>query len=63
MAPQDNPYYLELEHFLDCLERDEAFLVTPKDGLEAVRLSLAAIESIRTGEPITLDDFEDRIQH
>ena len=60
LAPQDDPYYLELEHFLDCLERDEAFLVTPKEGLEAVRLSLAAIESIRTGEPITLDDFEDK---
>jgi predicted dehydrogenase len=49
---------LELEHFLNCLESDADFLVSPQDGLEAVRLSLAAIDSIRTGKPIYLDEFK-----
>jgi UDP-N-acetylglucosamine 3-dehydrogenase len=58
LAPHDDPYLLELEHFLDCLERGVDFVVSPQDGLEAVRLSLAAIESIRTGQPIYLDEFK-----
>jgi predicted dehydrogenase len=58
LAPRDDPYFMELEHFLKCLENGDEFLVSARDGLEAVKLSLAAIESIRTGQPITLDEFE-----
>jgi predicted dehydrogenase len=56
---RDDPYLLELEHFLDCLETGADFLVSPQDGLEAVKLSLAAIESIRTGQPVYLDGFRE----
>jgi len=59
LADRDDPYFSELEHFVRCLESGDEFLVSPQDGLEAVRLSLAAIESIRTGQPITLDEFEE----
>jgi predicted dehydrogenase len=59
LAPCDDPYFLELAHFVHCLESGDESLVTPQDGLEAVRLSLAAMESIRTGQPITLDEFEE----
>jgi len=52
LHPTDDPYYRELEHFLNCLERGDEFLVSPQDGLEAVRIALAAIESIRTGQPV-----------
>jgi predicted dehydrogenase len=58
LAPQDDPYYLELAHFVDRLATGDGFRVSPQDGLEAVRLSLAAIESIRTGQPIHLDEFD-----
>jgi UDP-N-acetylglucosamine 3-dehydrogenase len=60
LAPQDDPYYLELEHFLHCRENGEDFRVAPGDGLAAVRLALAAIESIRTGRPIYLHDFKEQ---
>jgi predicted dehydrogenase len=53
----DDPYYLELQHFLNCLETGQKFLVSPHDGLEAVRVALAAIESIRSGNPIHMDDY------
>lgn len=53
----DDPYYLELQHFLNCLETGERFLVSPHDGLEAVRVALAAIESMRSGNPIHMDDY------
>jgi UDP-N-acetylglucosamine 3-dehydrogenase len=49
-----NPYQLELEHFLYCLKRGVPAGVTPRDGLEAARIALAALESIRTGKPVTL---------
>ncbi len=63
LAPRDDPYFLELEHFLNCLESSpvDKFLVSPQDGLEAVKISLAAIESIRTGRPIYLDEFEEGV--
>jgi len=60
LAPQDDPYFVELEHFLNCLEQGVEFLVSAQDSLEAVRISLAAIESMRTGRPINLDDFEEQ---
>jgi predicted dehydrogenase len=50
----NNPYQLELAHFLDCLERGATPSILPQDGKEAVRIALAAIESIQTGEAVTL---------
>lgn len=61
LAPHDDPYFLELEHFLHCLESGDEFLVSPQDGLEAVRLSLAAIESVRTGRPVYPDESEEKV--
>lgn len=49
-----NPYFLEMEHFIDCVESGKKPSITPEDGLHAVEISLAALESIRTGKPITL---------
>jgi predicted dehydrogenase len=57
LAPRDDPYLLELEHFLSCLESGAEFRVTPEDGLEAVRVALAAIESRRTGLPVPMSTF------
>ncbi len=49
-----NPYQVELAHFLDSLEQGIPPSISPRDGLEAVRIATAAIESIRTGQPVTL---------
>ena len=61
LAPNDDPYYRELKHFLDCLDRDDDFLVAPEDGLEALRIALAAIESERTGQPVELAGWEESV--
>jgi len=53
-APQDDPYYAELAHFVSCVEAGEPFLVSPYDGLMAVKISRAAIESLETGKPVTI---------
>lgn len=49
-----SPYQAELDHFLTSLTLGTTPRVSPRDGLEAVRLALAANESIRTGEPVSL---------
>ena len=59
MHPTDDPYYREIAHFLSCLESGESFLVSPQDGLEAVRIALAAIESLRTGRAVDVATFEE----
>jgi predicted dehydrogenase len=49
----------EIAHFLSCLESGDDFLVSPQDGVEAVRIALAAIESLRTGWPVDVTAFEE----
>lgn len=49
-----NPYFLELQHFVDCVESGAKPGITPEDGLRAVEIALAALESIRTGKPVNL---------
>lgn len=51
-----NPYQAELQHFLDCVEAGTTPSITPQDGLEAVRISLAALESMQTGQVVKLRD-------
>lgn len=58
LAPEDTPYQAELAHFLECLEAGKPFLITPRDALEAVKTALASIESVRTGKPVTLANFQ-----
>ncbi len=59
LAPEDDPYYQELVHFLDCVEQNKPFRVSPQDGLMAVKIALAALESQRRGEPIDIASFEE----
>lgn len=61
LAPGDDPYFLELKHVLERLDSGEPFLVTPHDGLMALKVSLAAIESIRTGQPVTVDTYTEEV--
>jgi predicted dehydrogenase len=59
MRPTDDPYYREIAHFLACLESGEDLIVSPQDGLEALRIALAAIESLRTGHPVDMATFRE----
>lgn len=51
-----DPYRLELEHFVDCVRGDAAPEITVADGLEAMRISLAALESAERGEPVAPEE-------
>lgn len=50
----NDPYFLELQHFVDCVETGKKPSVGLVESMRAVEVALAAIESIRTGKPVDL---------
>ncbi len=49
-----SPYQTELEHFVRCVATGEEPVVEARDAYEALRIALAATESVLTGRPVTL---------
>lgn len=49
-----SPFQTELEHFVHCAATGEEPIVNGRDAYEALRISLAATESARTGKPVVL---------
>jgi UDP-N-acetylglucosamine 3-dehydrogenase len=54
LASGKSPYEEELRHFVHCVATGEQPVVQPHDACEALKISLAATESVLTGEPVTL---------
>jgi predicted dehydrogenase len=54
----ETPWMTEVKHFWDALINDKPFAVSAKDALKALQIALAARESARTGEPVTLEPLE-----
>ena len=54
LASGESPYERELAHFLRCISTGEEPVVKADDAYEALRISIAATESIVKGEPVTL---------
>lgn len=50
----EDPYYLEIKHFVDSVEQGQSPSITAEDGMKAVEIALAALESARTGKVICL---------
>ena len=50
----EDPFRLELREFRGSIERDVAARVTARDGVEALRIALAAAESARSGRVVWL---------
>lgn len=61
LGPDIHPYTAELAHFLACLETGEPPLVSARDAMMDVKVALAAIESMRTGKPMTIADFTETL--
>jgi UDP-N-acetylglucosamine 3-dehydrogenase len=58
LAAGTSPYERELAHFVHCIASGGEPIVKPGDAYEALRISLAATESVLTGEPMTLGGRE-----
>ncbi|MDE2817883.1 MAG: Gfo/Idh/MocA family oxidoreductase [Chloroflexota bacterium] len=48
-------FYMEISHFLDCIQGKTAPIVSGEDGVEAMRLIEAARQSIETGLPVSVE--------
>jgi len=48
----DEPYRAEIQEFVNSIIEKRKPLVTGKDAIKAIKVSLAAIESSRTGKPV-----------
>ena len=49
-----SPFYLELKHFIDCVEAGKRPDIAPQEAMAATEIGLAAIESIKTGKPVAV---------
>jgi predicted dehydrogenase len=49
-----SPFQAEIAHFLECVRDDRQPLVGVEDAVKALEISLAALESACTGQPVTL---------
>lgn len=49
-------YHRELEAFVDCVQTGDEPPIDISEGIAAIRLSLAAIESVDRGEPVTVSE-------
>src|SRR5215207_4829971 len=49
-----SPFQTELEHFVRCITTGEESLVEPDDAYEALKIGLAATESVVSGKPVRL---------
>lgn len=49
-----NMYQLEIARFARCILEDRPFPATGEDGKAALRVALAALDSIKTGQPVFL---------
>ncbi len=51
----EDPYTSEIKHAFDAIKNNKPFAVTPQDALEAVRIALAARDSLKTGKPVYVE--------
>jgi UDP-N-acetylglucosamine 3-dehydrogenase len=49
-----SPFQAEIGHFLDCIREARQPLVGVEDAVKALEISLAALESARSGKPVVL---------
>jgi myo-inositol 2-dehydrogenase/D-chiro-inositol 1-dehydrogenase len=50
----EDPYTTMIKSYYDALIHNKNFSVTPHDALAALQIALAAIESVHSGQPVTL---------
>ncbi len=49
------PHLRELRHFVDCLRTGQPVLIDGHDGVRAITLANAVLDSMRTGQPVSFD--------
>jgi len=50
----ESPYTTQLRHFARCMRGQEEPIISSQEAYESLRLALAALQSITTGQPVSL---------
>jgi len=53
-----SPYHSELLHFIDCIRKNREVDIGAKEGIESLRIILAAYKSAETGQKVFMKAFE-----
>lgn len=53
----EDPYVTQIKHFYRVLTAGETPRVTAQDGLEALKIAMAAIQSAATGRPVKIEEM------
>ena len=53
---KDNPYFVELDHFIHCIEAGKDPIVTAEDAYKAMEIALSALKSIETGREVVINE-------
>ena len=54
----EDPYTREIKHFVECVKSDTLPSILPEDGVRAVEIALAALESVKTGRAVEVEKGE-----
>ena len=54
----EDAYTIEMKHFYDVLVNNADPIITAEDGLAALRIGLAAIQSAQTGKPVMIEEVQ-----
>ncbi|WP_136607986.1 Gfo/Idh/MocA family protein [Paenibacillus dokdonensis] len=49
-----DPYYLEVQHFIECIREGSEPIVSAADACRAIEIALACEQSARTGQPVRM---------
>lgn len=54
----ESPYFIELNHFLSCIESGVEPIVSAEDAFKAMEISLSVLKSIETGKEVVMNSNE-----
>lgn len=50
----ESPYVVQMRHFARCIRGEEEPIIAPEEAYEALRTALAALDTVRSGQPARL---------
>ncbi|MEH7307885.1 Gfo/Idh/MocA family protein [Neobacillus drentensis] len=53
---KDSPYFIELHHFISCIETGKEPIVSAEDAYKAMEIALSALKSVETGREVVMDE-------
>ena len=53
-----NPYFTELQHFINCIETGDEPIVSAEDAYKAMEIAISALQSIESGREVVMGEYQ-----